>query len=178
MIFTHSNSGITEISQLEGQPLCIPDYSSTSGWLLPSLEIQSSINKDPDSFFSEIIAIGNHAKVIEEVYIGGLCDAGTAYYDARQAVDLHEVEERIIILSTTTSVPQSNISFSKIIQPELSQKLITFFLNSAELDNLSIICGFFHSTNPIKLIEINDYYYNEIWDLFQRAGENPEDYIR
>ncbi len=178
MIFTHAHSGITEISQLEGLPLCIPDYSSTSGWLLPSLEIQASINRAPDSFFGEIIEMGGHVQVIEEVYIGGLCDAGTAYYDARQAVDLHEVEERIIILSTTTSVPQSNISFSKIIQPELSQKLITFFLNSAELDNLSIICGFFHSTNPIKLIEINDYYYNEIWDLFQRAGENPEDYIR
>lgn len=180
MIFTHPNSGITEISQLEGLPLCITDYSSYPGWLLPSLEIQASINRDPDSFFSEIIEMGMLArdKVIEEVISGELCDAGAAYYDVRQAVDLKYIDERIIILSTTTSAPSLNISFSKIVQPDLSHKLITFFLNSAELDNLSIICGLSHHTNPIKLIEINDYYYNEIWDLFQRAGENPEDYIR
>lgn len=30
MIVTNADSGITEISQLEGQPLCIPDYTSTS----------------------------------------------------------------------------------------------------------------------------------------------------
>ncbi|MGB2963012.1 MAG: PhnD/SsuA/transferrin family substrate-binding protein [Anaerolineales bacterium] len=178
MIVTNADSGITDISALEGQPLCIPNYTSTSGWVLPSLEIQASIERDPDSFFSEIIEKNGHDKVIWEVYNGN-CIAGTAFYDARlNYSDIPDINDRVVILSTTTSVPLSNFSFSKIIPPELSQKLIAFFLNSAELDNLSIICGYSHHTNPIKLIEINDYYYNEIWDLFQRAGENPEDYLR
>jgi len=177
MIVTNADSGITDISALEGQPLCIPNYTSTSGWVVPSLEIQASIERDPDSFFSEIIEKNGHDEVIWEVYNGN-CIAGTAFYDARlNYSDIPDINDRVVILSTTTSVPLSNFSFSKIIPPELSQKLITFFLNSAELDNLSIICGYSHHTNPIKLIEINDYYYNELWDLFQRAGENPEDYI-
>jgi ABC-type phosphate/phosphonate transport system substrate-binding protein len=138
--------------------------------------MQASVGSDPDSFFSEIIVTGDHFKVIEEVY-NGQCIAGTAFYDARQDVDLPGVEDRVIILSITTTVPQLNISFSKSINPELSQKLMNYFLNSSESENLILLSGLSDASETIKLIEINDYYYNEIRDLFRRAGEDPENYL-
>jgi len=176
MIVTDTNSNISDISHLEGKTLCIPVYSSISGWILPSLEIRSSVG-DPYSFFSQIIEIGDHSSVIEGVY-NGQCDAGAAYYDARDTLDLPGINERITILFSTTPIPNQNLSFSKNIDAELTQKLVEFFLNaSSESDNFALVSGYYNSTETKKLIEINDYYYNGIWDLFQRAGANPEDFL-
>lgn len=176
MVVTNTSTGITDLSQLEDSTLCIPNYSSTSGWLLPSLEIRSSVG-DPESFFSKIIEIGDHFGVIENVYNGN-CDAGTAFYDARDDLDLPGVMDSVTVISTTTVMPNNTISFGKNIDPELSQELIDYFLDaSSESDHLKLMSGTANSPVAAKLIEINDYYYNEIRDLFERAGADPEDYI-
>ena len=48
---------------------------------------------------------------------------------------------------------------------------------SSESDNLARLHDSYDDENPAQLIEINDYYYHEFRDLFDRAGANPEDYL-
>lgn len=174
MIVVGSDSGISEIASLEGRTLCIPAYTSISGWVLPSLELKASIG-DPESFFDQIIESGSHDQVIQDVYYG-LCAAGSAYYDAREPVDLPAVMEQVIILATTTHSPNMNISFGMDMGPALTQDVVDFLLAASEADQLATLSGYSGSREGMKLIEINDYYYNEFRDLFERAGADPEDY--
>jgi len=50
---------------------------------------------------------------------------------------------------------------------------------SSGSDDLARVLGQYDADAeyPARLIEINDYYYSEIRDLFQRAGADPKDYL-
>lgn len=178
MLFVNSESGITSIDGLAGRTLCIPDYTSVSGWLLPSLEIQADAG-DPMAFFGEIRETGTHDQAVEEVYYRR-CDAGTAYYDVRENMDLPDVMDRITVLRTTVDIPNINVSFSSDLGPDQVDQLVRFFLevaNAGEGEDLNIIAGYRNSPEVGSLVEINDYYYNAIRRLFEEAGEDPAEYI-
>jgi phosphate/phosphite/phosphonate ABC transporter binding protein len=176
MIMANRNSGVSGISQLSGARICIPSFDSTSGWLLPSLEIRAATNEDPQSFFSEIIEIGGHNQVVEEVYNGN-CLVGTAYFGAQDAVSLPNFEDRVEIISTTTIIPNSNLSFSANMPADLAQELVSYFLSSSQSESLILISGYAESPVEVQLAEINDYYYDDLRKLFQQAGEDPIDYL-
>jgi len=176
MIFTNSASGISSIEELEGKSLCIPSYTSNSGWLLPSLEIKASIG-DPYEFFGEIIEVGSHTDAVDAVY-SGECYAGTAFYDARTTSSELDVNDHIIILSTTTSIPNLNLSFVEGIEPEIAQVLVDTLMDiSTQSNALAIVSGIDDASGQKQLIEINDFYFNEFRDLFLRSGEDPKDYL-
>ncbi len=78
-----SDTSIQELADIEGKTLCIPDYSSTSGWVIPSLEIKAALG-EPEVVFREIIEAGGHNEVPLAVFRGD-CDVGSAYYDVREA---------------------------------------------------------------------------------------------
>ena len=53
-------------------------------------------------------------------------------------------------------------------------KLETFFISlSTEDTDLALILSFGDGNVTQKLVEINDYYYVDLRDLFERAGEDP-----
>jgi len=175
MVVVNSERGIEDLSELEGGTLCIPSYNSMSGWILPSLELKGIIS-DPAVFFKEIVEKGTHDDVILGVY-NGECDAGTAYYDAREPLGIPDVMDKVEILETTIDVPFDNISFVSTIEPDVMKDLMDFYTASVEEnDDLVIVAGY-QGSSEVSLIEINDYYYNVFRDLFERAGENPEDYL-
>ncbi len=175
MIVTRADSGIDEIADLEDTSLCIPNYSSTSGWILPSLEIRAAVG-DPGSFFGRITEIGDHLSVIEAVD-NGECEVGTAYYDARENVEVPGIMDRVTILAATTTMPNRNISFIKGMDPKLAQTLADFLLDVSSDDRFILMSDYTNSPVSIQLIEINDYYYTEIEDLFERADANLEEYL-
>ena len=116
-------------------------------------------------------------EVIKQVYQRN-CDSGTTYYDARLDSGIADAAEKISILGTTPPIPNQNLSFTEAIPAELSQKLIDFFLSSSiESGNLALVCQIDISETETRLVEINDYYYNQIRDLFLLAEENPVDYL-
>jgi phosphate/phosphite/phosphonate ABC transporter binding protein len=176
MIFANSmNNPIDDISELEGKKLCIPNYESASGWALPSLWIRSKVG-DPSTFFSQIIIAGSHPHAVEMVYNGD-CEAGTAYFDAREAVNLENVNQVVTIIGETDPIPMANISFSTLLDPELSGSLMDFLAGiSRESDQLARLCGQSVELPPI-LSQINDYYFDSLRELFNAAGADPKNYI-
>ncbi len=132
MVIVNADSNISSIEELRGRTLCIPAYS-VSGWVLPSLEIRAAYG-DPYFFFGEIIQLASHSEVIEKVY-NGECDAGTTYYDARQISSHPDAIENLVVILTTDTVPNPNISFSSEIDSELSLILVEFFLTSQRNQN-------------------------------------------
>jgi phosphonate transport system substrate-binding protein len=170
MIVTRVESDISNLADLAGKTSCIPDYMSTSGWLLPSLEMRAAGINLIDSQIT-IVEAGDHVQVIQKVY-DGECDAGAAFYDARQGSDIEDVEDKIIIIADTVAIPNQNISLGSAVDDETSQLLQQFlaYMTSDEgnPDSMSMISGW--STTSGQLIAINDYYYDGLKDLIERAG--------
>jgi len=171
-----TNIEITELADLEGKTVCIPDFESVSAWIFPSLEIKAILG-DPLTVFGEIIEVGSHDGVAVAVYRGE-CDVGIAYYDVRQYIpDYPNMVDDVVILQKTTFVPQANLTFSNELNSSLVDELEAFFiLLSTENTSLALISGWTDAGVTQKLVEINDYYYTDIRNLFARAGEDPADY--
>ena len=175
MIVTRVESDISNLADLAGKTLCIPAYTSPSGWLLPSLELRAA-GIDPISSEITIVEAGSHDQVIQEVY-DGVCDAGAAFYDARQGSDIEDVEDVLIIIAETVAIPHQNISFGSTVDDETSQLLQQFlaFMASEEgnPDSMTMIASW--STTSTQLIAINDYYYDGLKDLIERAGLSADE---
>lgn len=171
-----SDTSIQEFADIEGKTLCVPDFISTSGWVIPSLEIKAALG-DPEVVFREINEAGSHNDVPLAVYRGD-CDVGTAYFDVRESMtDYPNIMDDVIILAKTTFVPQPNITFSTELDPTLTDQLVTFFISlSRDNASLALISGYLDTLVTQKLVEINDYYYADLRDLFERAGADPADY--
>jgi ABC-type phosphate/phosphonate transport system substrate-binding protein len=177
MIVTPVESDISNFADLAGKTLCIPEYTSASGWLLPSLELRAA-GIDPDSSQITIVESGDHYSVLEDV-IEGHCDAGSAFYDARQGSDIENVEEVLMIIAETVAVPNTNISFGSIVDDETSQLLLQFlaYITSTEGKPESMARITVYPTTSHYLIEINEYYYDSLKDLIERAGLSAEEAI-
>ena len=175
MIVTPVESDISDLTDLAGKILCIPDYTSHSAWLLPSLEMRSA-GIDPDSSQITIVESGDHFQVLQDV-IDGDCDAGSAFYDARQGSDIENVEDKLIIIAQTVTIPHQNISFGSTVDDETSQMLRQFlaYLSSegGKPESMAVIDGY--STTTTHLIAINDYYFDGLKDLIERAGLSAEE---
>jgi len=175
MIVTRAGSGISDLADLAGKTLCIPDYESNSGWVLPSLEMRAAGIDLIDSQIT-IVEVGGHIPVLHEV-VDGHCDAGAAFYDARQGSDIEDVEDKLIIIATTVATPNQNISFGSAVDDETAQLLQQFlaYMASEEGNPESIAMIARYSTTFSQLIAINDYYYDGLKDLIERAGLSADE---
>jgi len=109
-IVTQADSGITELADLAGKTMCWVDPLSTSGYIIPRVELQAA-GINPDTDFEKTIEAGSHNNVIIAVY-NGECDAGATYADARSSVekDLADVKEKVVVISTSPDIPNDNVS--------------------------------------------------------------------
>jgi phosphonate transport system substrate-binding protein len=84
---------------------------------------------DPDNDFAQTVEAGSHPNVITAVYNGD-CDAGASYDDARDSVeeDLPDVKEKVVILATTTDIPNDSVSFVKDFPSDMRQQVIDALL--------------------------------------------------
>ncbi|MBU05759.1 MAG: hypothetical protein CL877_07390, partial [Dehalococcoidales bacterium] len=84
-IFVRNDSGITELAQLADKTFCRPDPLSTSGWIVPSIQLRAA-GVDPATDLAEIVDAGGHSASVAGVYNGD-CDAGASYVDARGNIE-------------------------------------------------------------------------------------------
>lgn len=178
MVVVRSGGDIADLTDLIGKTVCIPDFTSTSGWLLPSLELRAA-GIDPMDSRITIVEAGGHDIAIQKVY-DDECDAGTAFYDARQLLDIETIEEDLTIIAYTVAIPNQNISFASTLDENTSLLLEQFlaYLASDEgnPDAMAIVAGY--SATTTDLIDINEYYYDGLRDLIERAGLTVEEALQ
>lgn len=80
--FARADSGIESIEDLEGRQFAFGDPNSTSGYLIPSIEIPSTydVTMESGDFFGEVVFVGGHEQTIVAVANGSV-DAGVTWAD-------------------------------------------------------------------------------------------------
>jgi phosphonate transport system substrate-binding protein len=84
--FARADSGITSLDDMEGKVFAFGDPNSTSGYLIPSIEIPQDVGASMESgdFFGEVKFVGGHEQTIVAVANGDV-DAGVTWADGMGA---------------------------------------------------------------------------------------------
>lgn len=83
--FARADSGITDVAGLEGKKFGFGDPNSTSGYLIPSIEIaEAGYSLTPGEFFGDVVFTGGHEQTIVAVNNGDV-DAGVTWADGQGA---------------------------------------------------------------------------------------------
>ncbi|MCA9932950.1 MAG: phosphate/phosphite/phosphonate ABC transporter substrate-binding protein [Ardenticatenaceae bacterium] len=130
-INVRADSGIASLEDLKGKVFCWVDPNSTSGYIIPRIMLLAN-GIDPDADFAQQIEAGSHNNVITQVYNGD-CDAGATFDDARSSVeeDLPDVKEVVVVLATTTDIPNDNVAFTKDFPQEMRDQIVAALLEIA-----------------------------------------------
>lgn len=147
-IIVRADSGITSLADLKGKVMCWVDPNSTSGYIIPRIMLAAN-GIDPDADFANTVEAGSHNNVVTAVYNGD-CDAGATYSDARSSIaeDFPDVNDVVIVLATTTEIPNDTVSFTKDFPSDMRQQIVDALVaisataeGQAALENLYSIEG-------------------------------------
>ncbi|MBE0455235.1 MAG: phosphonate ABC transporter substrate-binding protein [Roseovarius sp.] len=80
--FARADSGITSLDDMQGKVFAFGDPNSTSGYLIPAIEIPEAVGATMDSgdYFGEVKFVGGHEQTIVAVSNGDV-DAGVTWAD-------------------------------------------------------------------------------------------------
>lgn len=158
---------------LAGATFCRPDPGSTSGWIIPTLEMQAA-GVNPDSDLDQIVDAGGHDGVIIAIYNGD-CDAGASFVDARVIVeeDFPDVNEQVAVVSETDAIPNDTIAFHPDFPEDLRQQIVDALLQLNETEEgVETLNGLFSWEG---LQEVDDGFYDGFRQKLDAAGVEAGD---
>lgn len=172
-IIVRADSGITTIEDLKGKVMCWVDPASTSGYIIPRIMLAAN-GLDPDKDFSQTVEAGSHNNVVTQVYNGD-CDAGATFSDARTGIEKEfpDVLEKVVVLATTTDIPNDSVSFVKDFPADMRDKIVNALLDiSASEEGKDALNTLY---NIESLVKADDTFYDQFRADLSRAGINVEE---
>jgi phosphonate transport system substrate-binding protein len=172
-IIVRVDSGITELSQLAGKTFCRPDPLSTSGWIIPSLDLAAA-GVDPDTGLAQVVDAAGHDGVVAAVYNGD-CDAGATYVDARGAIedDHPDVKDVIAVIHVSTDIPNDGVQFAPSVDEELRTQIVDALLKIAETEEGLEALDIAYEWAGLEVHQ--DDFYDPFRQLLDAAGMDIED---
>lgn len=136
--FAHRDSGITSLEDLKGKVFGFGDPNSTSGFLIPSIEIpqQTGATMTSGDYFGEVTFTGGHEQTIVAVNNGDI-DAGVTWADGigewedgyntgalRKAVDAGLVDMNDLVeIWRSAPIPRGPIVLRKDLPEDVKLKM-------------------------------------------------------
>jgi phosphonate transport system substrate-binding protein len=171
-ILVRADSGISDLSQLNGKTFCRPEPLSTSGWVIPSIMLRGA-GVDPDTGLAEVVDAGSHDAVAAGVYNGD-CDAGATYIDARDTVveDYPDVMEQTVVIAVEPDIPNDGVQFVSSLDQELRDKIANGLLAVAATEEGVEALQTAYSWE--ELTKADDTFYDPFRQILQAAGVSAE----
>lgn len=121
----------TALAQFSGKRPCFTDPLSVSGYIIPS-----GLLKQYGVEFKTPAAVQGHPAVVAALYVGGICDFGATYIDARTSDKTHaDVMDKIqIIWRTDNIIPNDNVSYSTAMPDDMKAKVTEALLAMGDSD--------------------------------------------
>jgi phosphonate transport system substrate-binding protein len=139
--FARKDSGITSLADMKGKRFGFGDPNSTSGYLIPSIEIPQATGASMESgdYFGEVVFTGGHEQTIVAVNNGEV-DAGVTWADGqgnwedgynsgalRKAVDAGLVDMNDLVeIWKSKEIPEGPIVLRRALPAETKEKIVTF----------------------------------------------------
>ncbi|MFZ8942759.1 MAG: phosphonate ABC transporter substrate-binding protein [Gemmobacter sp.] len=139
--FARKDSGIASLADMKGKRFGFGDPNSTSGYLIPSIEIPQATGASMANgdYFGEVVFTGGHEQTIVAVNNGEV-DAGVTWADGqgnwedgynsgalRKAVDSGLVDmNNLVEIWKSKEIPEGPIVLRRALPAEAKEKIVTF----------------------------------------------------
>ncbi|SLN61117.1 Phosphate-import protein PhnD precursor [Roseivivax jejudonensis] len=145
--FARTDSGIGSLQDAEGKVFGFGDPNSTSGYLIPQVEIPQEIGADMEEFFGDVRFTGGHEQTIVAVANGDI-DAGVTWADGLGAwedgynsgalrkaadagiVDMNAIQE----IWKSKPIPEGPVVLRKALPDDVKQTMVDLVQNLHETD--------------------------------------------
>jgi len=146
--FARADSGVTSLDDLEGQVFGFGDPNSTSGYLIPLVEIPAAgYSMEPGEFFSDVVFTGGHEQTIVAVANGDVA-AGVTWADGlgnwedgynsgalRRAVDAGLVDMNDLVeIWRSNPIPEGPIVLRTALPDDVKATMIELTANLHSVD--------------------------------------------
>ncbi|MWB77588.1 phosphonate ABC transporter substrate-binding protein [Pseudooceanicola sp. 216_PA32_1] len=147
--FARKDSGITSLEDVKGKVFGFGDPNSTSGYLIPSIEIPQATGASMESgdYFGEVKFTGGHEQTIVAVYNGDI-DAGVTWADGlgawedgynsgalRKAADAGLVDmNELVQIWMSKPIPEGPMVLRKSLPEDVKAKMVTLIEEMADKD--------------------------------------------
>ncbi|WP_299208672.1 phosphonate ABC transporter substrate-binding protein [uncultured Tateyamaria sp.] len=148
--FARADSNITNLDEMEGKVFGFGDPNSTSGYLIPSIEIPQAADKitmESGDYFGEVKFTGGHEQTIVAVNNGDI-DAGVTWADGqgnwedgynsgalRKAVDAGLIDMNDLVqIWKSKPIPEGPIVLRKDLPEDVKAKMIALVDNMYDTD--------------------------------------------
>jgi phosphonate transport system substrate-binding protein len=145
--FARADSGIKSLADMKGKRFGFGDPNSTSGYLIPSIEIPAEIGTPMEDYFGEVVFTGGHEQTIVAVANGDI-DAGVTWADGqgawedgynsgalRKAVDAGLVDMNDLVeIWKSKPIPEGPIVLRKALPEEVKTKVTDFLMGLHDKD--------------------------------------------
>lgn len=120
-IFVRKDGGARQLEDLRGKTIAFVDPTSSSGYIYPmALLIERGLvkNRDPRSFFREVVFAGAHDAAMRAL-LNGHVDAIASFDLAREQYLKDPAErERIVFIAETPAIPEAGIAARDGLDPQ------------------------------------------------------------
>lgn len=165
-IIVHADTGIEDVADLVGKTFCRSSSFSTSGWIIPSLQLMiAGIDLETDLDIIDIS--GGSIGVIEAIY-NEECDAGATFLDAREFVDIEDVYDVVLVVEETIPIPNESLSFVPELEDWMAEAITLAIIDIASSSDTEILIEEVLFWTEWELID--DSFYDSIRSLFEEAG--------
>ena len=139
--FARKDSGITSLADMKAKKFGFGDPNSTSGYLIPSIEIPEEIGAtmEDGAYFDKVVFTGGHEQTIVAV-VNGDVDAGVTWADGqgawedgynsgalRKAADSGIVDMNDIVeIWKSKPIPEGPIVLRKALPADVKEKVTAF----------------------------------------------------
>ena len=148
--FARKDSGITSLDDMEDKVFAFGDPNSTSGYLIPSVEIpqyKDGITMESGDYFKEVRFVGGHEQTIVAVNNGDV-DAGVTWADGqgnwedgynsgslRKAVDAGLIDMNDLVeIWRSKEIPEGPVVLRKALPADVKEKMTALVQNMYETD--------------------------------------------
>jgi len=159
--FTRVETGIESLDDMKGKVFAFGDPNSTSGYLIPSIEIpQSGYSMKPGEYFGDVKFVGGHEQTIVAVSNGDV-DAGVTWADGlgnwedgfnsgafRKAVDSGLVDmTELREIWRSKMIPEGPIVLRKDLPADVKLKMVGLM---ASLESMDPECAYGVMAGEVK----------------------------
>jgi phosphonate transport system substrate-binding protein len=132
-VFVRKDSGIRSVEQMKGKTIAFVEKATTAGFVFPMAYLREHGVDDVSEYFKEHFFAGSHDATITAV-LDGKADVGCAKNTIFHLVAARDprVEEDLLILATSPTVPSNGLGIRKDLDPSVKEKLRGALLGMAE----------------------------------------------